>query len=62
LVSLAVGSDGTPRNMRVTRSLGRGLDEKAIESVSQWRFDPGLKVGVPVAVGPLTVAVNFRLP
>jgi TonB family protein len=62
LVSLEVGRDGKPQNMKVVRGLGHGLDEKAIESVRQWYFDPGMADGVPVAVGPLTVAVNFRLP
>lgn len=61
LVSLTVAADGMPQNMKVVRGLGHGLDEKAIESVSQWRFAPGMKDAVPVAVGPLTVAVNFQL-
>jgi TonB family protein len=60
LVSLTVDSDGNPGNPVVTRGLGYGLDEKAIEAVRQWRFHPGLKDGVPVAVGNLTVAVSFR--
>ncbi len=62
LVSLTVGPDGIPRNPHVTRGLGHGLDEKAIESISQWHFEPGMKDGAPVAVGPVTIAVNFRLP
>jgi TonB family protein len=37
-----------------------GLDEKAIEAVSRWRFEPGLKNGQPVAV-QIGVEVVFRL-
>ena len=62
LVSLTVDSEGNPRNLAVTRGLGYGLDEKALDAVRQWQFHPGLKDGVPVAVGNLTVAVTFRLP
>jgi protein TonB len=40
--------------------LGLGLDEKAIEAVSQWRFRPGYQDGRPV-VTMATVEVSFRL-
>jgi len=62
LVSLAVDAEGNPRAPAVTRGLGYGLDEKALEAVRQWRFRAALKDGMPVAVGNLTVAVSFRLP
>jgi TonB family protein len=57
---LIVGSDGRPRDVRVARSLGMGLDQKAIEAVKQWRFQPALKDGSPVAV-QINVEVNFHL-
>jgi protein TonB len=44
-----VAPNGRPRNIRVQRSLGMGLDEKAIEAVSQWRFQPATLNGQPVA-------------
>src|SRR6266404_788357 len=59
-VSLIVGPDGKPRDIRVARSLGLGLDEKAIEAVNQWKFDPAQKDGKPVAVA-INVEVQFRL-
>jgi TonB family protein len=59
-LSLVVGEDGVPRDIRVLRPLGMGLDEKAIESVSQWRFQPSRLNGRPAAV-TTTVEVNFRL-
>ena len=57
---LIVGADGRPRDMKVLRSLGMGLDQKAIEAVRQWKFEPAMKDGKPVAV-QINVEVNFRL-
>jgi protein TonB len=57
---LIVGPDGKPRDIRVTRPLGMGLDQKAIEAVNRWRFEPAMKDGRPVAV-QINVEVNFRL-
>ena len=57
---LVVGPDGKPRDIRVARTLGLGLDEKAIEAVRTWRFDPAMKDGKPVAV-QINVEVNFHL-
>lgn len=55
-----VDTQGRPRNVRVTRSLGLGLDEKAIEAVEKWKFRPGYKDGKPVVVAA-SIEVNFRL-
>lgn len=55
-----IGPDGLPRNLRVQRSLGMGLDEKALEAVKTWRFRPATKDGNPVAV-QIEVEVNFHL-
>lgn len=57
---LVVGPDGRPQNLRVTRSLGLGLDEKAIEAVKSWKFEPAMKDGRPVAV-EISVEVDFHL-
>jgi TonB family protein len=57
---VVVGSDGRTRDVRVQRSLGMGLDEKAIESIRQWRFEPGRRDGIAVAV-QVNIEVNFRL-
>lgn len=57
---LVVGPDGKARDIRVSRTLGLGLDEKAIEAVKTWRFEPGLKDGKPVAT-QVNVEVTFRL-
>jgi TonB family protein len=60
LLSMVVDKDGFARNIRVVRPLGMGLDEKAIEAVSQWKFQPGQKDGQPVNVRA-TIEVNFKL-
>jgi periplasmic protein TonB len=57
---LIVDPTGKPRDIKVARSLGMGLDEKAIEAVKAWKFDPARKDGAPVAV-QINVEVNFRL-
>jgi periplasmic protein TonB len=55
-----IDADGRTRNLVVVRSLGMGLDEKAIEAVRRWRFDPARKDGRPVAV-QMNIIVNFHL-
>ena len=58
-VSLAIGLDGTPGDLRVKSPLGLGLDEKALEAVTRWRFTaatPGTREASAL------VAVNFLLP
>lgn len=57
---VVVGEDGVPSNMKVVRGLSHGLDEKAMEAVRQWRFQPGQKEGKPVPVAA-QIEVNFRL-
>jgi len=60
VLTIEVGEDGKARRLHVVRGLGLGLDEKAIEAVTQWRFRPALRSGKPVPA-PATVEVNFRL-
>ncbi len=60
LLAIEVSPNGSAQNIRVVRSLGLGLDEKAIEAVKQWKFKPGYKDGKPVTVAA-TIEVNFRL-
>ena len=60
LLSVVIDEKGDPHVVRVVRSLGMGLDEKATEAVLKWRFRPGLKDGRAVSVKAY-VQVNFRL-
>jgi protein TonB len=57
---VVVDEKGNPKDLRVIRPLGLGLDQKAIEAVEKWRFNPGKKDGKPVPV-QATIEVNFRL-
>ncbi len=57
---MVVTPDGRARDIKVARSLGMGLDEKAIEAVRTWKFEPAMKDGHAVAV-QINVEVNFRL-
>ena len=57
---VVVGKDGRTHDIRVTQSLGMGLDEKAIEAVSQWRFKPATLNGQPVA-SQIAVELDFHL-
>ena len=59
-LSLIVGVDGRPTDIQVVGALGMGLDEKAIEAVRNWRFEPAMKDGHPVRV-PIQIQVDFHL-
>jgi TonB family protein len=60
VLQIVVDAKGNAVLPKVIRSLGLGLDEKAVEAVLKWKFKPGFKDGKPVAVAA-TVEVNFRL-
>lgn len=59
-LNVIVDSTGHPRDIKVSRSLGMGLDEKAVNAVKTWRFEPAMKDGHPVAV-QINVEVFFHL-
>ena len=59
VLRIEVGTDGAAHDIRVARSLGMGLDEKAVEAVRLWKFEPATRDGKPVAV-PATIEINFR--
>ncbi len=60
ILAIEVDANGKARGFRVIQSPGLGLDQKAIDAVTQWRFRPGYQDGKPVVTGA-TVEVNFRL-
>jgi TonB family protein len=60
LLSVVVGTDGIAHDINVVKPLGMGLDEKAVEAVQKWLFNPGMKNGEPVNVRA-QIEINFRL-
>jgi periplasmic protein TonB len=60
MLAVIVDAEGHARDIHVVKSLGMGLDEKAIEAVEKWKFKPGMKGGTAVNVRA-TIEVNFRL-
>jgi protein TonB len=60
LLFVVVDEKGMPRDIKILRPLGLGLDQKAVEAVEKWKFSPGKKDGKPVAV-QAQIEVNFRL-
>jgi TonB family protein len=61
LLHLEVDPTGNVVNPRVVRSLGLGLDEKAIEAVRQWRFRPGSSRDGKSVTCEDNIEVNCRL-
>ncbi len=60
VLSLVVGLDGLPHDIRVEKKLGFGLDEKALGAVQQWEFQPATKDGQPFEK-QIHVTTTFRL-
>lgn len=58
---ITVGADGSVVRVRVERSSGHDLlDRTAVECLLGWRFEPGMRDGLPVEMDVLESAV-FRL-
>ena len=60
LLRIEVNTRGLAQNIAVRKSLGLGLDDRAIDAVKKWKFNPGKVNGKP-AVVVAYVEVNFRL-
>jgi len=59
-LEIVVRQDGSVGNVKVTRTLGAGLEQKAVDAVRQWRFEPARRQGAPVEV-VVDVSVEFKL-
>ena len=55
-----VTPEGQLQNVQLLQGLGMGVDELAVERISQWRFEPATKEGKPVTV-VILVEANFSL-
>jgi len=47
-LSVIVDTEGKARDIHVIKSIGMGLDEKAIEAVQKWKFRPAMKASKKV--------------
>jgi TonB family protein len=59
-LQLVIDTDGLAKDVKVLTGLGYGLDEKAVETVGKWTFQPGTRGGEPVPV-EAKIEINFRL-
>jgi TonB family protein len=48
IVEVLVSADGFPKEVRIRRGLGFGMDEKAVEAVKHYRFMPATGKGMPI--------------
>lgn len=60
VVVAIVDAQGDVVDAQILKRVGLGLDEKAIETVRQWKFKPALRNGTPVKVR-VNIEVTFRL-
>jgi TonB family protein len=60
MLSVRISPEGKATDIQFIRRLGMGLDQKALECVKHWHFQPGMKGATPVTV-EATIEINFRL-
>jgi TonB family protein len=60
VMKVVVNKTGNIVRIKLERSLGKGLDQNAMEGVKQWRFEPATRDGRPVAV-EMNIEVSFNL-
>lgn len=61
VLSLLVGTDGLPRDLKIVTSAGTEMDAAALQAVSRWRFKPARCDGQPMEV-KINVIVSGRTP
>jgi TonB family protein len=60
VLNVVIGTDGLAHDITVVKGVGDGLDEKAMEALTKWHFQPGSLNGQAVAVRAV-IEINFRL-
>lgn len=61
MMRVLVGADGQVRDVQITRGLGLGLDENAVNAVRAWRFSPATIGSRRPVASWITVETVFRL-
>lgn len=59
VVEVIIERDGSVSGMKVIKSVGYGVDEKALAAIQRWRFRPAILDGTPIASKH---DVHFHLP
>jgi len=59
VVSMTVDETGKPTNVHIAQSAGEQVDHDVIAAVSQYRYQPGMLDGTPVAV-PVRLAITLQ--
>jgi len=60
-LEVLVAADGRAAQVRLTKGLGMGLDERSLETVRGWRFNPARDAAHHPIAGWITIEVLFRL-
>jgi protein TonB len=60
VIHAEIDVNGRASNIRVVRPLGLGLDERALDAVTRWRFRPATRGGKSCSAEAV-IEVNFRL-
>lgn len=60
LYRMILGADGHPQQVAISRPIGFGLDENAVDAIRKASYQPAVKDGKPVPV-LLDVLVEFRI-
>ncbi|MFC2172425.1 TonB family protein [Acidobacteriota bacterium] len=60
ILRAVIAKNGDVQSVEVLKGLGYGLDEKAVEALKKWEFNPGTLNGRPVDV-IFTLTIHFKL-
>jgi periplasmic protein TonB len=60
VLEIVVRADGSVGEIKILQGLAGGLNDRAVQAVRQWRFEPARRQGAPVDV-IVEVAVEFKL-
>jgi protein TonB len=60
-LEVLVAADGRAVQVHLTKGIGMGLDERSLQTVRGWRFNPARDVAHRPIAGWITIEVLFRL-
>jgi periplasmic protein TonB len=60
-LEVLVAADGRAAQLHLTKGIGMGLDERSLQTISGWRFNPARDAAHRPIAGWITIEVLFRL-